>query len=149
MTREPPPGDGSVLVRCLTAAHLDLAAIDTLPVDDDDGRQELLASAAGWWWQAATLAHAAGDHDQARILEARGRVLTLRASHEWDADDEAWMLDELDRLLDFEEAVGTAMDSPSGPGAIIDVVGALSGLHTARREDDDDDRDAAAPAVGA
>jgi hypothetical protein len=149
MTREPPPGDGSALVRCLVAAHHDQAAIADLPADEDDGRYGLLASAAGWWWQAATLAHAAGNHDQARILEARARVLGLRATRTWDADAQAWMLDELERLLDFEEQVGVAMNSPSGPGAIIDVVGALSGLHTARREATDDDRDPAAPAVGA
>jgi len=139
MTREPPAGDGSPIVRCLTAAHHDLAAIDHLPATDTDGIHQRMTSAAAWWWQASRLA---ADPDQARTLAARARVLGLRATKEWDADDEAWLLDELERLLDFEEEVGA--------GALVDVVGALSGLHTARREATDDvDTDAAAGAVGA
>jgi hypothetical protein len=132
--RTPPPGEESPLVRCLTAAHHDLAAIDNLPATDGDSRRELLTSAARWWWQASDLARADDVHDLARVLAARGRVLTLRATHSWDADDEAWTLDELERLLDFEEAVGLAMDGYVGSAVIIDVAGALSGLHTARRE---------------
>jgi hypothetical protein len=148
--RDPPSGEETLLVRCLTAAHNDLAAIDTLDVVDDDGRQELLASAARWWWQASDLAQADGDHDLGRVLACRGRVLGLRATHDWDADDEAWMLDELERLLDFEEAVGVALSGYVGSAVIIDVVGAMTALHTARREAADAiDTIAAAGAVGA
>ena len=146
--REPPPGDDTELVRCLTAAHHDLAVLDTVAAGDADQAFELLASAARWWWQASELARNDGAHDLARTLAARGRVLTLRATHDPDADDEAWTLDELERLLDFEEAVGVALSGYVGSAVIIDVVGALTGLHNARMEADDADTLAAARAVG-
>jgi hypothetical protein len=145
--RVPPAGDGTPIVRCLTAGRADLTAIDNLRADDGDGIHQLMASAAGWWWQAADLATDAGNPDLARVLAARARVLGLRADPEWDADDEAWMLDELERLLDFEEGVGAAMNQPGGAGVIIDVIDTLRRLHTARRDDDADT--AVAGAVGA
>jgi hypothetical protein len=131
--RDPPDaGDGTLLVRCLVAAHRDLARLGRLnPLEADAA--EVLRSAAGWWHQAADLAQAAGDVDQALTLRVRGRVLGLRADPAWDADAQAWLLDELERLLTFEEQVGVAMNQSSGSGALLDVVGAVLVLHQQRQ----------------
>jgi len=90
------------------------------------------------WWVRDHGPDPVADPDQARILAAWARSEhlrdQLRLGQPWNDPDRKALLNEIDRLLTFEEAIGMALSQHLGSAALIAAVEAINTLHRARQE---------------